>query len=315
MSCFLRMPPSKKRKQDGRLIPADPLPLEALRAVDAEVSFTGTRVVTSGFELTGLTTELELRGGKLSLKPTAGLYGGKLSGEIGLNAAASTPSMQTELKAAKVNLGALINAVKGSEIMSGAESELTLKLSGAGANPRAIAASMNGGLITKIGPGRINNDAIDTVGADALMGLMRAVNPGDQSDDFTALKCGVVKFDVKKGIATTERGIAAETERMNVTGSGTIDFKTEKLDIAIRTEPREGVGLSASSLAGLVRVGGTLADPTPEVDAVGATKVGASAVAAVATGGLSLLAQGLSGYLTRISESGASAVVLGACLD
>jgi uncharacterized protein involved in outer membrane biogenesis len=285
--------PEQKPRQDGRLIPADPLPLEALRAVDAEVSFNGARVVVSGLELTGLATELELRAGKLRLKPTAELYGGKASGEFNLDAAARTPSVKTDLKATKVNLGALVNAIKGSEILSGGESELTLDLSGAGSSPRAIAASMNGGLITKIGPGRINNDAIDTVGADALMGLMRAVNPGDQSDDFTALKCGVVKFDVKKGIATTERGIAAETERMNVTGSGTVDFKTEKLDIAIRTEPREGVGLSASSLAGLVRVGGTLADPTPEVDAVGASKVGASAVAAVATGGLSLLAQGL----------------------
>jgi hypothetical protein len=199
----------------------------------------------------------------------------------------------TELKAAKVNLGALIKAIKGSEIMSGGESEMTLKLSGAGSSPRAIAASMNGRMVTKIGPGRINNEHIDTVGADVLMQLARAVNPGDQSNDFTTLKCGVVRFDVTKGVAETERGIAAETERMNITGSGTIDFKTEALDIAIRTEPREGVGFSASSLAGLVRIGGTLADPSPEVDAIGVSKIGASAVAALATGGLSLIAQGL----------------------
>jgi len=285
--------PEKKRGQDGRLIPADPLPLEALRAVDAEVSFTGTRVVASGLELTGLTAELELLGGKLRLKPATGLYGGQLSGEIALNAAAPTPSVTTELKAVKVDLGALIKAIKGSEIMSGGESEMTLKLSGAGSSPRAIAASMNGRMVTKIGPGRINNEHIDTVGADVLMQLARAVNPGDQSNDFTTLKCGVVRFDVTKGVAETERGIAAETERMNITGSGTIDFKTEALDIAIRTEPREGVGFSASSLAGLVRIGGTLADPSPEVDAIGASKIGASAVAALATSGLSLIAQGL----------------------
>lgn len=283
----------QKHKQDGRLIPADPLPLEALRAVDAEVSFTGARVVASGLELTGVTTELELGAGKLRLKPIAGLYGGKLSGEIGLNAAARTPRVKTDLKAAKVNLGALINAVKGGEILSGGESEMTLKFTGAGSSPRAIAASMNGRLVIKIGPGRINNEDIDTVGADVMMQLVRAVSPGDQSTDFTTLKCGVVRFDVKKGVAKTERGIAAETERMNITGSGTIDFKTEALDISIRTEPREGVGFSASSLASLVRIGGTLADPSPEVDAIGASKVGASVVAALATGGISLIAQAL----------------------
>ncbi len=53
------------------------------------------------------------------------------------------------------------------------------------------------------------------------------------------------------------------------------------------------------SVAGAAKIGGTLANPTPVIDAENAIRTGLSAGAAVATGGLSLLAQGL------FSKSGA----------
>ncbi len=80
---------------------------------------------------------------------------------------------------------------------------------------------------------------------------------------------------------------------MNVIGSGTIDLKTEKLDIGITPQAREGAGISVGQLAELVRVQGTLANPKPGVDTMAALKAGAGVAAAIATGGLSILAQGL----------------------
>ena len=80
---------------------------------------------------------------------------------------------------------------------------------------------------------------------------------------------------------------------LTVTGAGTVNLGTEALDLGIRPAPREGVNIGAGQLAGLVRVKGTLSSPEAGADAGGMLKAGASAGAALATGGLSLLAQAL----------------------
>ena len=80
---------------------------------------------------------------------------------------------------------------------------------------------------------------------------------------------------------------------MNVIGSGTIDLKTEKLDIGITPKAREGTGISVGQLAELVRVRGTLANPKPGVDTMAALKAGAGAGAALATGGSINIGTGL----------------------
>ncbi|NIQ36282.1 MAG: hypothetical protein GTN86_10250 [Xanthomonadales bacterium] len=88
---------------------------------------------------------------------------------------------------------------------------------------------------------------------------------------------------------------------MNVIGSGTINLGTEAIDVALRAQPRDGVGLSASTLGNVVRISGTLAAPDTGMDAVGALKTGASVGAAVVTSGISLLVQGLFNRVTADS--------------
>ncbi|MCI0590994.1 MAG: hypothetical protein L0Y67_05235, partial [Gammaproteobacteria bacterium] len=77
-----------------------------------------------------------------------------------------------------------------------------------------------------------------------------------------------------------------------------INLKTEELELGIHPKAREGLGIGAGSFSELVRVGGTLAEPKPEPDPVGALKTGASIGAAVFTSGLSLLAEGLFRHAT-----------------
>lgn len=281
-----------------KVFPDTPLPLDTLRSVDANVALKGARVVSSGVVLSPFSLDASLRDGRLTLNTGGGLYGGTVAGSIDYHAASKKPRMDIHVNAKQFDLGALVNAREGSEVMTGGRSDLSLKLRGYGANPRAIAGSSSGELVTKVGSSKLSNTAVKTIGADVLMSLVRAVTPAEEDDEVTHLECGVVRMDFNDGIGETDRGIAAETKRVNVTGSGTIDLKTEEVDIAIRTEPKEGLGLSASSLSSLVQVGGTLANPSPELDPVGALKTGATVGAALATGGLSLLGQALFNRVT-----------------
>ena len=56
---------------------------------------------------------------------------------------------------------------------------------------------------------------------------------------------------------------------------------------------REGIGLNLGKVVQLVKIGGTLREPKLVADASGVVSTGLSAGAAVATGGLSLIAEGL----------------------
>jgi len=154
-------------------------------------------------------------------------------------------------------------------------------------------AGLNGSILVKLDKGTLKGSKADMASSDIFMETYRKLNPSATGNEQTEIECGVVKFDIKDGIATTDKGIALATNKMNVIGSGEINLKTEALDIGVNPKAREGVGVSAAQLAELVRLKGTLANPEAGIDTKAAIMAGVSAGAAVATGGLSILAQGL----------------------
>ena len=139
----------------------------------------------------------------------------------------------------------------------------------------------------------ISNQPAGIVDADLFMKAFDILNPLSKSDGRTVIECAVVNFPVKGGIMSSKTGIGVSTHKLNILGGGTVDFKTEKIDIGVNPKPRECIGLSLSSLSEFVRLSGTLANPSPTTDAKGAAAVGLKVGAAFATGGLSLLAEGV----------------------
>lgn len=104
------------------------------------------------------------------------------------------------------------------------------------------------------------------------------------------MSCAAVRFVIRDGVATADNGIAMRTDKVDVLGSGTVNLRNEHLDLGIKPQARGGVGLSLSTpLAGLVRVNGTLANPSMGIDTTGTLKTAVSVGAGVATGGLSTI--------------------------
>jgi hypothetical protein len=82
-----------------------------------------------------------------------------------------------------------------------------------------------------------------------------------------------------------------EAVRVNLVAAGTINLRNETLDLALRPTVNEGLGLGAASLAELVRVTGTLSNPTVGIDTLGSARAALSVGGAILTGGLSLLGE------------------------
>lgn len=295
-------PKHLKPTEDGRLFSAEPLPLHGLTQADADVAVLVGKLDTGSVTLTDLTADIHLARGRLTVKPVRALLaGGQLDGEANVDASAKSPTAMLRLTARQVDLGR-ITKESGSGLLTGGRSDARLELTGHGPSVRALMASATGEAVISVGEGRLHNTAVNWAGGDLMFQVLGALNPLGPHEETTPLTCAVARFVVKDGLATAANGIAAETAKVNVVGGGTVDLRTEALDLGIAPRARDGIGLSLSSpLAGMTRMRGTLANPAMGVDELGTLRTAASAGAAVATGGLSLLGELLVDKLTADS--------------
>ena len=66
---------------------------------------------------------------------------------------------------------------------------------------------------------------------------------------------------ITDGVGVLEPMLAQE-KKLLIVGGGTVDLRTEKLDIEFNTKPRTGVGLTADMfVTPFVKMTGTLAEP------------------------------------------------------
>lgn len=268
-----------------------PLDLAALKLVNADISLKAKRIKTSGLELSQTDISASLKGGNLVIKPVQTVIaGGQLSGMVNLNAAKKSAVLSTDLtlKGLEPNKFAKLN-----DVLTGAKTDVDLKVIGSGVSLSQIMSGLNGKFIVKVGDGVIIDSVTGALGADVLAELMSMLNPFSESDSSTTLNCAVVNFAIEDGLAKADNGIAISMDTLNILGDGDINLKNEELDISLKAEPKEGLGLSASKFVSLVKLSGTLASPSPAADLGGTLSTGASLGTAVATGGLSLIAEGL----------------------
>lgn len=285
------MPPAKKAG-DGRVFPADPLPLDGLKAADADAEIKiGKLILPSKLALDGINAKILLNNGRLETKPFAlKLGGGDVATNLVLDASSgSSAALNLNVTGKQVVAGNIAKDMGNSDMFTGGPTDINIDLRGNGGSVRSLMAGLNGDIQIVMGQGRVNNTLINWGGGDILTQLMSSLNPASKKEDYTPISCGVVRFKVTDGMANAPKGIAFETDKLDVVGDGTANLKTEGLDFGIKPNVKEGLGVGVGNLAGMVRLTGTMASPSVGVDAAEAAKTALKTGAAVATGGLSVL--------------------------
>lgn len=283
-------------KADRRVFPDEPLPIDGLKAVNADVRFKAAAVIASGLTATDVHADIALKGGKLSVKPAGAKFaGGDIAMTLLLDAGGKIPTLSLDLKGDNIDYGGLLKQLALTDMVSGSLS-VALDADGKGMSVRTLMAGLDGGLKVTGKGGRLDLGALSVLSAgvggltDALKGK---ADKAAVSEDAQALRCIYLDFPIKKGISQAKAAVV-ETGGFAMIGEGGANLRDETL--ALRFQPRA----KQSSLATLVQpvtVGGTFANPSFGVEAEKAltgAAVGAAA-AAVATGGLSVIVGGLIG--------------------
>jgi len=160
-----------------------------------------------------------------------------------------------------------------------------------GSSPREMAGAVNGYLKVTSGAGRVRAGAMRMFTSDFLSQLLNTLNPFVKDQRYSNLKCVAILAAVEQGKILGDPLLVAQSERLNIFGKAKIDLNTERLDADFNTVPMKGLGVSLSNLVNpYVKVAGTLAKPLIVLDAESALVQGG---AAVATGGITILAKGL----------------------
>jgi hypothetical protein len=161
-------------------------------------------------------------------------------------------------------------------------------LAGTGNSVAQLMAGLDGQILLDLRDMELKKSLLTKFG----QGLLQTVDPFDKGTETAELVCAIMRFDVKDGIADAEEKIVAQFTKVTWFGGGTIDLKTEALDIGAQSKPRVGVG-SIGGLAGLVHIGGTLGNPRAVPDPKGMVKAYGETYLTVVTGGLYLLVKGI----------------------
>ena len=278
---------------NGRLFSDAPFPLDALPTFDGAADAAIERLVLpNGLPLDKIQVKASLRDSRLDVQPLQALVGGgTVAGRATLDAGRAKPATLALNVEGKGISGEKVAAAMGhAGTISGADTDLALRLAGPGESVARFMGGANGEVRASMGPARTSGAALD-FGGDVLTKVADLANPSRRTEKYNEIQCAVVRLPVRDGIATAERTIALETSRVDIVAAGTINLRNETLDLALRPNVKEGLGIGAASLAELVRITGTLSNPSVGIDTLGSARTALSVGGAIMTGGLSLLGE------------------------
>jgi hypothetical protein len=267
----------------------EPLPLGMLKGPDAKLHLAIGELKLAGGGLKDVDGTLRLGSGQLTLEGRArGGVDGSLSASVVLtqqDGAAAGLDLKLTATGFRAGFGA------GGAIQPGETppTNVEASLQALGASARQMAASANGRFLVSLGPGKVKSGLVGVIGGDLIGELAGKLNPFAAQDPYTQLDCVVTRADLADGRVTVNP-VLMQAEKVTVVALGKVDLHTEVLTVNFGTRPREGIGISAGMFTNpFIELEGTLASPRVGVGAKGAT----AGVAAAATGGATVLAQGV----------------------
>ena len=279
-----------------RLFSDAPIAFGMLRGVDGRLQLGVTRLILPNkFQLESVVLHLALRNGRLDVDPLKlAVGGGTVAGKAAVAAAPNrAPVLSARLVGSGISIERLAANAGYGHTVSGGRADLNVDISGSGSSVQRLMSGLNGEVCVVSGPARLSGAALD-LGDDVLTRFLDTVNPFRKRDRYTDLTCAVVRLPVRNGLVTIERTVAYETTKLSTVVAGTINLKTESLDLAIRPTIKAGLGMAGvPGVAELVRVTGTLAEPKIAIDTLASARVALSVGGAIATSGLSLLGEAL----------------------
>ncbi|WP_175777919.1 AsmA family protein [Burkholderia anthina] len=264
------------RQPPGRVLPVETFRTDRWRALDADVKFTGRKLIKSAnLPITNLYTHIVLQDGVLSLEPLQfGVAGGTLATTAHLDGSGTPLKGRFTVAARHLKLKQLFPT---QTVMQSAFGEINgdASLSATGNSPAALAATSNGEVKALITNGRISRLLMEAAG----LNVANVVYEKLFGNRDVNINCAAIDFTATNGILDP-KVFALDTDDALINVDGPISLRDESLDLKIHPHTK---GFRIFSLRSPLYAKGTFKNPNVGVDA------GALALRAGAMVGLGLI--------------------------
>jgi len=288
----------RRKTEGGRLIPDTPLPFEALKQANVSVEARVAELQRDDLYLSDAILDATLRNGVLAIDDFRFKAGSGQFAAKGTLVPDHQPGETTlQVVGRDLALGLVPNDLGLATTLN-----LDANLRSSGTTLRALAGNANGIVYIDLRGGRATpSKLLQAIYGNILEEILNTINPFRKNSPHTDFECVIVPLTVTGGNVAATPGIFVSTANIRVVAEGEVNLKSEKLQATVRTTPRGKLAVSAAELVTpYVKIEGTLASPRLAVDEAGVLISGG---AAVATGGLSLIARGLWDRLSRSRDA------------
>jgi AsmA protein len=261
-----------KEPRESGVLPDMPFSPGRWESVDADVKITaGTVKRPEQLPIDKFGTRIVLRDRVLTLDPLGfGIAGGRLIGTVRLDGTKEPMRGDVKMRVQHLQLAKLFPTVKQAQSSIGDLNGL-VELAGNGDSVGKLLGSASGKIGVYMDEGKISRFLMELVALD-LWDVAQIKLRGDQDIE---IRCAIADFGVKGGIAQAN-AFVFDTTVTNVTGEGTINLKTEEMDLKLKPRPKDrGIG----SLRTPLHIKGTFGKPQIGPDMGKLTARGGGAIA------------------------------------
>jgi AsmA protein len=254
----------------GGVLPDAPFDPVRWDSVDTDVRIkAGTIRRPKQLPLQDLSARIQMKDRVLTLNPLEfGIAGGKLAGPVTLDGSKDTIRAELRMRVQKLQLAQLFPTLEQNKTSVGHIGGL-VELSGTGNSVARMLGSASGKIGVFMDGGEISRFMMELVALD----LWDAARVKLKGDEQVEIRCAIADFGVKDGVASTN-AFVFDTSVVIVEGGGTINLKTEEMDLKLDPKPKDS---SIASLNSPLYVRGTFSDPqvSPDVGRLAAKGLGA----------------------------------------
>ena len=259
------------RPSKSGVLPDRPFDTARWGSVDADVTLKAGKIERPAqLPLENLAARIRMKDRVLTLDPLAfGIAGGKLDGTIRLDGTEDPIAAAVKMRVRNLKLAQLFPTVEKAKGSLGDVDGL-IELGGRGNSVAAMLGSSSGKVGMFIDDGQISQFLMELAALD-LWDVAKLAIAGDEP---VKIRCAIADFAVKGGVMQAN-ALVFDTEVVNVQGSGSVNLKTEAMDLRLKPEPKDS---SVASLNSPLYLRGTFSKPDVGPDTGRLAAKGAGAI-------------------------------------
>lgn len=260
--------------------------IDLISDADVKVDLSIQEMIVQKFRFQDVKTKFILKNSVLDLKPLRfRLNQGIFEAHFSSQRVRPYKTLLT-LKGEELRVGDLLNSPL--QNLEGGLIKLNIAGEGRGETIQSMLASFNGRTILEMGPLVVKNTKEFRTSEGFFLSLFSFA--GSKARDVK-FECAVAKADVRNGIAYFNPGIGIQTQDANILGSGEINLVKQQVAIELGLDHKSPVSLQVGSFDNYLKITGPIDRPQYKISGANVVAESGSILAAVVTGGVSLIAQ------------------------